>query len=185
MKTYVTSDIHLGHKNIMSFCPVTRARFNNDVEYMNEQIVKEWNEIVNPEDTVYILGDVAFMPATKAAVLVNRLNGTKILIEGNHDKKALKDPMFNKCFKEIHKYLEVNYDGTKVCMFHYPIAEWNQMHRGSVHFFGHVHGGNSGLEGYRAIDVGMDSTGWVVIEMEDAINRAMLGKIKEHHQKGE
>lgn len=185
MKTYVASDLHFGHKNIMSFCPVTRARFNNDVEYMNEAMIKEWNEIVNPEDTVYILGDVAFMPASKAALVVKRLNGTKILIEGNHDKKALKDPMFNKCFAEIHKYLEVNYDGTKVCMFHYPVAEWNQMHRGSVHFHGHLHGNTSGLEGFRAIDVGMDSTGWIVLEMEDAIRRAMLGEIKGHHGKTE
>ena len=46
MKTYITSDLHFGHTNIMKFCPVTRARFKNDVDYMNEQMVKEWNEIV-------------------------------------------------------------------------------------------------------------------------------------------
>lgn len=185
MKTYVTSDLHFGHKNIMSFCPVTRARYNGDVEYMNEAMVKEWNEIVQPEDTVYILGDVAFMPASKAAEMIKRLNGTKILIQGNHDHKALKDPMYAKSFKEIHKYLEVNYDGNKICMFHYPIAEWNQMHRGALHFHGHLHGNVSGLEGTRAIDVGMDATGWIVLEMEDAIRRASAGVIKTHHQKGE
>lgn len=185
MKTYVTSDLHFGHSNIKKFCPLTRARFSEDTNEMNEQMIKEWNEIVEPEDTVYILGDVAFMPASKAALLVKRLNGTKILIQGNHDHKAIKDPMFTKCFKEIHIYHEVNYNGNKVCMFHYPIAEWNQMHRGSVHLFGHLHGKTSGLEGYRAIDVGMDSTGWIVIEMEDAIRRAMLGAIKDHHQDGE
>lgn len=180
MKTYVTSDIHFGHKNIMSFCPVTRARYNNDVEYMNEAMVKEWNEIVNPEDTVYILGDVAFMPASKAAETVKRLNGRKILIEGNHDKKALKDPSFNKCFAEIHPYLEVNYNGHKICMFHYPIAEFNQQHRGALHFHGHLHGNPSGLEHYRVLDVGMDATGWIVLEMEDAIARALKGQIKGH-----
>ena len=181
MKTYITSDLHFGHTNIMKFCPVTRARFNNDVEYMNEAMIKEWNEIVEPEDTVYILGDVAFMPATKAAVLLKRMNGRKILIEGNHDNKALKDINFQKAFAEVHKYLEIVHNGTKVCMFHYPIAEWNQMHRGSVHFHGHLHGNPNGLDGYRALDVGMDATGWIVLEMDDAVRRAMRGEPKSHH----
>lgn len=181
MKTWVTSDLHFGHNNIMNFCPVTRARYKNDVDYMNEAMVKEWNEIVAEEDTVYILGDVAFMPAAKAVQYMHRLNGKKILIEGNHDRKALMDPAFRNCFEEVHKYLWINYNGTQVIMFHYPIAEWDQMHRGSVHFHGHLHGNTSGMEEYRCIDVGMDATGWIVIEMEDAIRRAMKGKIKSHH----
>lgn len=181
MKTYITSDLHFGHANIMKFCPVTRARFNNDVEYMNEAMVKEWNEIVEPEDTVYILGDVAFMPATKAVNILRRLNGRKILIEGNHDRKALKDPMFQKCFAEVHKYLDIVYNGTKVIMSHYPFLEWDQMHRGSVHFYGHVHGNTTGQEHYRCLDVGMDATGWIVLEMDDAIARALRGEIKGHH----
>ena len=66
MKTWITSDLHFGHKNIMSFCPQTRARFNNDVAYMNNAMVEEWNDKVQPEDTVYILGDVAFMSGSDA-----------------------------------------------------------------------------------------------------------------------
>jgi calcineurin-like phosphoesterase family protein len=181
MKTYITSDLHFGHTNIMKFCPVSRARYHNDLGYMNEQMVKEWNEIVEPEDTVYILGDVAFLPAQKATEYMRRLNGTKILIEGNHDRKTLNDPSFRGCFAEVHKYHHITYNGTMVVMFHYPIAEWDQMHRGSVHFHGHLHGNTSGLEDYRALDVGMDATGFIVLEMEDAIRRAMKGKIKGHH----
>lgn len=181
MKTYITSDLHFGHKNIMNFCPVTRERFRKDVAYMNEAMVKEWNEIVEPEDTVYILGDVAFMSGSDAGRIVNRLNGRKILIEGNHDRKTLQDATFRNAFAEVHKYLDVNYNGTKCVMFHYPIAEWDQMHRGSVHFHGHLHGNESGMEKFRCIDVGMDATGWIVLEMEDAIARAMKGEIKGHH----
>jgi len=183
MKTYVTSDLHFGHTNIMKFCPVTRARFKNDVDYMTEAMIIEWNEIVEPGDLVYILGDVAFCNAQKATQIMRRLNGTKILIEGNHDKKALHDPSFRGCFSEVHKYLDINYNGTKVVMLHYPIAEWDQMHRGSVHFHGHLHGNPSSLEKYRALDVGIDATGWIVLEMEDAIRRALRGEIKSHHDK--
>ena len=169
----------------MKFCPVTRARFKNDVDYMNETMVKEWNEIVDPFDKVFILGDVAFLPAAKAVQYMNRLNGQKVLVRGNHDRKILNDPVFRSCFIEIHDYLDINYNGTKVVMFHYPIAEWDQMHRGAVHFHGHLHGGTSGLEDFRARDMGMDATGMIVTLMEDAIASAMKGEIKGHHQKGD
>lgn len=181
MKTWITSDLHFGHKNIMSFCPETRARFNNDVIYMNNAMVEEWNHKVQPEDTVYILGDVAFMSGSDAGRMVNRLNGTKILIEGNHDRKTLMDATFRGAFKEVHKYLDMTYDGHKCVMFHYPIAEWDQMHRGALHFHGHLHGGVSGLEKYRALDVGMDSTGEIVISMDRAIRMIKDKVIKGHH----
>ena len=181
MKTYITSDLHWGHKNIMNFCPATRARFRNDVDYMNEAMVKEWNDLIESEDMVYILGDVAFLPAPKAVEYMRRLNGRKILVQGNHDRKLLQDAGFRDCFEEIHHYLDINYAGTKCVMLHYPIAEWDQMHRGAVHFHGHLHGGESGLEQYRARDMGIDATGQIAVLMEDAIRDAIRGKIKGHH----
>jgi calcineurin-like phosphoesterase family protein len=181
MKTWIGSDFHWGHKNIMNFCPETRARFRGDVNYMNEAMVTEWNHRVEPEDLVYLLGDVAFLPAPKAAEYMMRCNGTKILIEGNHDFKPVKELTFRNCFKEIHKYLDIDYDGHPIVMFHYPISEWNRMHRGALHFHGHLHGGVSGLERYRAMDVGMDSTGEIVISMEDAISRVKENEVKGHH----
>ena len=181
METFVTSDLHFGHKNIMSFCPDTRARFRNDVEYMDEAMIKEWNDLIGAEDTVYILGDVAFMSGYNASLILKRLNGIKILVEGNHDRKTLKDFHFRSQFKEVHTYLDISYNGTKVVMFHYPIAEWDQMHRGSVHLHGHLHGGISGMEKYRCRDMGMDATGMIAVRMEDAIASAMKGEIKGHH----
>lgn len=182
MKTYITSDLHWGHKNIMNFCPAARSRFRNDLDYMNEAMVKEWNDLIEHKDLVYILGDVAFLPAIKATEYMRRLNGRKILVQGNHDRKLLKDPDFQSCFEEVHHYLDINYNGTKCVMFHYPIAEWDQMHRGAVHFHGHLHGGVSGLENFRARDMGMDATGRIAVLMEDAIRDAMQGEIKGHHK---
>jgi len=181
MKTWITSDLHWGHTNIMKFCPVSRARFRNDVDYMNQAMIKEWNDLIEPDDLVYILGDVAFMPAQKAAETVNRLNGIKILVEGNHDRKALNDPTFRNCFKEVHKYLDINYNGTKVVMSHYPFLEWDQMHRGSVMLYGHLHGGSTGMEKYRMQDVGMDATGMIAVSLDDVIASALKREIKSHH----
>lgn len=180
MKTYITSDLHFGHKNILKFCEKNRAHYE-DVDTMNESMIAEWNEIVNAEDLVYILGDVAFLPAAEAVRILKRLQGRKILIEGNHDRKLLNDPVFRSCFDEVHKYHWINYNKTMVVMFHYPIWEWDQMHRGSVHFFGHVHGGPTELSRYRARDAGFDATGKIVWLMEDAIADAMKGEVRAHH----
>ena len=180
MKKWITSDLHFGHANIMKFCPVTRAGFK-DVDHMNECMIQEWNKVVAPEDEVFILGDVAFCNAQKAAAIMNRLNGSKILVEGNHDNKALNDPTFRKCFKEVHKYLRYNHNGQLVIMFHYPIHEWDQMHRGAVHFYGHVHGQTTGLEKYRARDVAFDATGRVVSDFDTMIADALKGEIRAHH----
>lgn len=180
-KTWITSDCHFGHTNIMKFCPETRGRFT-DVSHMNETMIAEWNESVAPEDTVYILGDFAFLPAQKAVAVLHRLNGSKILIEGNHDRKLLKDPAFRACFTEVHKYHSFHYHQQMIVMFHYPIHyEWDQAHRGSVHFYGHVHGKKTGLEEYRARDVGMDATGKVVTLFDEILADALTGILPNHH----
>jgi len=181
MKTWIGSDFHWGHKNIMAFCPQTRARFNNDVTHMNETMILEWNSKVEPDDLVYLIGDIAFMSGSDAAKVMGRLNGEKILIRGNHDVKTLMDVNFRKSFKEIHDYLEITHDGHKIVLSHFPFLEWNQMHRGSLHFFGHLHGGHHGQEKYRCMDVGMDSTGEILISLDSAIRRIKDNEIKRHH----
>lgn len=181
MKIWIGSDFHWGHTNIMKFCPESRARYNNDVNYMNEQMVAEWNAVVQHQDLVYILGDVAFLPAQRAREYMQRCNGRKILIKGNHDRKLVQDPGFRSCFEQIHDYLDINYNGVKIVMFHYPIAEFDQMHRGAVHFHGHLHGSPSGLEEFRVRDAGMDAMGKIVSLMDDLVKDALTGKIKGHH----
>ena len=180
MTKWITSDLHFGHANIMKFCPVTRARFR-DVEDMREQMIADWNASVAQEDETFILGDFAFLPAKDAVNILRRLNGTKILVEGNHDRKMLNDPAFRREFKEVHSYLRYTHNGQVVIMFHYPIHEWDQMHRGAVHFYGHVHGGHTGLEKYRARDAAFDATGRVVSNLDDMIAEAVKGEIRSHH----
>jgi len=181
---YITSDIHFGHKNIMSFCPVSRAFGQGDIVKMDEEIIRRWNSVVKPVDHTYILGDVAFCNAEKAISHLQRLNGTKTLIVGNHDAKLVKDIGFRGQFVNICDYHTVKMNEVKIIMFHYPIAEWDQMHRGAVHFHGHLHGSVSGMEAYRCLDVGMDNHDCYPIKLETAVNKALRGKIKAHHQKG-
>lgn len=53
MEIYFTSDLHLGHDNIIRFC----NRPFSSVEEMNDRIIQNYNSIVHKNDLVYILGD--------------------------------------------------------------------------------------------------------------------------------
>ena len=121
---------------------------------MNERIVANWNSQVTENDVVYILGDFSFMSDEQTYKLLQRLNGTKHLIIGNHDK-FLRNVLCRKQFETISDYKEVYINDTLVCMFHYPIYEWKNMHRGSFHLYGHTHG-SVDVEG-KALDVGVDN----------------------------
>lgn len=183
MKTWITSDLHFGHTNIMKFCPNTRGHYK-DIDHMNETMIKTWNSRVNEQDTVYILGDVSFMSVEKTVGTLLSLKGNKILIEGNHDQKLLKDKRFRSCFQEIHNYLRLVFNKQHlIIMFHYPIYEWDQMHRGSIHLHGHLHGNDNGMPNSRAIDVGVDATGNIVSDMDEIIKIALTGAIRSHHNK--
>jgi len=87
------SDTHFGHANILKFVNYdgdkVRPEFDS-VQDMDETMIERWNSVVKPGDKVYHLGDVAFFePAYHKAM--ERLNGKKRLILGNHDKFRMKD----------------------------------------------------------------------------------------------
>ncbi len=80
---YFIADTHFNHANIIKYC----NRPFNDTYEMNEYIVKKWNSVVEDDDIVYHLGDVGFGSLREVKSLVERLNGTKILLRGNNDFK--------------------------------------------------------------------------------------------------
>ncbi len=82
MTTWFTSDLHFGHANIIRYCDRPFA----DVDEMDMALVERWNETVAPDDTVWVLGDVALGRITESLALIDELNGTKLLLAGNHDR---------------------------------------------------------------------------------------------------
>lgn len=79
---YFTSDTHFGHKNIIEYC----NRPFEDVDEMNAEMVRRWNRVVGPNDTVYHLGDFALGPKDKWREHRLALWGRIIFICGNHDE---------------------------------------------------------------------------------------------------
>lgn len=84
MTVWYTSDTHFYHENIIKYC----GRPFKDVNQMNEIIIRNWNERIQPNDLVYHLGDFGlFSKGREPQDILNRLNGNIHLIKGNHDSK--------------------------------------------------------------------------------------------------
>ena len=176
-RTHITSDIHFSHANIIKFCPESRPF--RDADEMDRTIIHNWNADVHPLDTTIIIGDVAFCNVEKAVHLMNRLNGKKILVKGNHDFKLAKDEKFRNCFESVHDYLDMTFEQTKLVLFHYPIYEWDKMHHGSVHFHGHVHARPIPVNG-RIYDVAMDGNQCRVYNLPELIRYVKRQEIRSH-----
>jgi len=193
MTTFVASDIHFNHLNILKYCP-HRGGPDTDwdkVAKMNELIISNWNSLVKPEDDIFIIGDVAMGQIEKAPALISRLNGLKYLIKGNHDKTLTKKQAdgtrySDGLFASVHDYLETFHkvDGKKhfLCMSHFPMSHWNGMNQGSMMIHGHLHGSPSGLTG-RIKDVGIDTNNLFPYVLDDVVRELLkIEVIRDHHE---
>lgn len=137
---YFTSDLHLGHDNVIKF----DNRPFSSVEEMDEELIKRWNSKVKPGDLVYVLGDLIWKSKTnEAADILRRLNGQIILIKGNHDRFFHNDKV-KKILAGIKDYDDICVtlkDGTpKRCILsHYFIPMYNGHFHGAIHLHGHSH----------------------------------------------
>ena len=167
MESYFTSDLHFGHYNITKYCPLTRGHFSTTDE-MNEEIIKNCNDVVGPDDNLYILGDVSMHNPSLAIKMLKRMNGKKFLVLGNHDKvKGKKEALqeFYDCFEWVEEYKEIYVQDLsipsgkkrqKIIMSHYAFRVWNGQVRGTWMLYGHSHGALPALTN-NSMDVGMDT----------------------------
>lgn len=133
---WLISDTHFSHNNIINFMnnDGTKLRPFDTVEEMDEMMIDNWNSVVKPSDKVYHLGDVVIN--RRALPILNRLNGRKILIRGNHD--IFKTKEYTPYFEEIYgSYKLANYILTHIPIHPDSIARWAN---GNIH--GHLHSNN-------------------------------------------
>ena len=128
------SDLHFGHVNVIKF----DNRPFSDVEEMDREMARRWNEVVDKDDQVYILGDMFWKKADEAIPILKELKGNKFLVRGNHDRIGNRE--FDRCFARIADYIEVKDGARHVICCHYPIlAPKNHYYDGWYHLYGHVH----------------------------------------------
>ena len=158
MKTFLISDTHFGHANILTFknSDGTPVRDFSSLEEMNETMVERWNSAVSPGDKVYHLGDVLF---TKKwlDIILPRLNGTKVLIKGNHDN--LKLSQYQQYFKDVRAYWVLD----KLVLSHVPIHP-ESLSRWKANIHGHLH--NNSLNDPMYFNVSVEKINYTPVDFE-------------------
>lgn len=133
---FFISDTHFGHANMCTFVNYdgTKARNFNSFEEADETMIKNWNDVVNDGDIVYVLGDVAYScPKEYVDSILVRLKGQKKLIAGNHDLWSTQ--WYLKHFKYIRGCCHLD----NFYLSHTPIHP-SSKGRFKLNIHGHIHG---------------------------------------------
>jgi len=180
---WFTADLHHGHPKIVGICnrPVyleqtfieeLKNKHKDDPKWdmirdpewkraidplHNEWLVKEVvNKWVGKKHTLFLIGDCSMAKRSEAEKFLDRLNGNKFLIIGNHDKNIDNSTRFSQT--TLRKDFTYSRFGLNIhiVLDHFPLLSWNRKVHGSWHLFGHVHGRlqtNVGL----SFDIGIDN----------------------------
>jgi len=177
MNTFFTSDTHFGHTGVIKHA----NRPFYDKEEMDAKLIENWNDTVNVNDTVYHMGDFAFLNRTKTAEIMAQLNGKIHLILGNHDYKQTRQ-LALEWFESVRSYQKIKIDNKKIMLFHFPMLYWDCMSYGSWHLHGHIHSSDGmirrGKDDHHdreipdeliacSMDVGVDAHNYRPVEFEE------------------
>jgi calcineurin-like phosphoesterase family protein len=168
---FFISDLHFGHKRITSFAgvPANLSRTGDDYIGNMNNIIDNWNKVVNKRDLVWVLGDTAFSEEGFEGLL--RLNGRKKKVRGNHDDKFTTEQWL-----EVFETVEgiTKYKG--FWLTHCPIHP--QELRGRCNIHGHLHHklilDEDGLPDIRYVNVSCEQINETPINFEEIKNRFNL-----------
>lgn len=177
MHYFFTADHHNNHANIIKYC----NRPFSSLEEMNTTILRNHNERVKKEDTVFHVGDFIFRNSkggkigegipVKAKDRESEFNGKFIFIQGNHDR--------NNTVKTIIQRLVIRYGRYKMNLVHDPeYADFNY----DINLVGHVHNKweikrfRSGEKFTDCINVGVDVWNFKPVSFEEILSRYIKWK---------
>lgn len=144
---YFTSDLHFGHQKDFLYAPRGFA----SIDEMNEEIITNWNQLIEPEDEVYVLGDLCLGGGSDEALQANQqrlqqLNGNLHIILGNHDSEKRIE-----MYKELSNVVEITYAMPFIYkkwhfwLSHYPTlcGNWDEgdkpLRARTINLCGHTH----------------------------------------------
>lgn len=169
-RIYLISDTHFGDKgSILKY----EGRPFRDGYDMNEQLIANWNRVAGQEDTVYHLGDFACgMSRDEIKGILDRLNGHKILVIGNHDRDFTNRLWMEMGFDEV-SYLPVILDEFYI-LSHEPM--YVNIYSPYANIFGHVHGNPMYADvSARSFCACVERTGYAPVAL-DEIKRAIAAE---------
>ena len=160
MGDYFYADPHFGNEMILIYC----NRPWRNATHMDSGLIKIYNSIITDSDTVYIIGDLTLKTARHRGYIqgiVEKLNGRKILILGNHDD--LKPFVYEKLgFHSVHTQLDYRSGDFEATLVHDPKRAKED--RSRLYLCGHVH--DDYLTTKNIINVGVDIHEYKPISLE-------------------
>ena len=119
---WITSDWHFYHSKSFLYEP---RGFKNTYE-MSEAIIQRHNEVVQPDDDVFCLGDCMLNDNDAGIRAIKQLKGRLHIIRGNHDSLA-RIELYNQCYNvvEITEGQYLNYNNFHFYLSHYPCLTSN------------------------------------------------------------
>lgn len=133
MTAFFTADTHFGHDKIRHLAP----RPFDSLDEMDEALIANWNDTVARGDEVWVLGDYAMGDRARGLSYLSRLNGTKYLVQGNHDRGSAamsnghkhQRQYFEAGFEAVFDHAEIKLPpltkqgpGLSVMLSHYPYS---------------------------------------------------------------
>ena len=181
--TFITSDEHYGHNNIIQFC----NRPFSSTEEMKEAIIERHNKKV-PNKKSYLTihaGDMFWQTMTVAEALeiLIRLHGRHAFLYGNHDELMEESRFLPDAFEWVRGVNKENtshsvkFNKHLLVISHFAQRVWQNSHKGSWHVYGHSHGEIPELG--HSFDIGVDSHNFEPWSLEE-IEAKML-KTESHH----
>ena len=137
---YITSDLHFCHDRAFVYEP----RGFPNIDEMNQAIVDNWNSIVQPDDIVYVLGDIMLNDNEQGLKLLKSLKGEIHIVLGNHDT-ATREALYKDCqnVAEVALAAKLKYRGYHFFMTHYPCLTGNlekeSLKQCTCNLYGHTH----------------------------------------------
>jgi calcineurin-like phosphoesterase family protein len=182
---YFTSDWHIGHTNVLSFC---NRPFPN-TSMMLKHFVERTNRRVKPTDTLWLLGDIFFYATTREMKeIIRSIKCKVVLVKGNHDHNT--SSLRSVC--QVVDYAVISLGKTQVSLSHYPLRPswWQRIkrrlqRRPSTRFFErcpeqfndcwHLHGHVHSKERYsgkfgRQIHVGVDAWNYNIVSQDEILD---------------
>lgn len=177
MNVWFTSDLHLGHNKEFLYGP----RGFTNVNDMNEAIIENWNSVVKPEDTTYLLGDVMLGDNEAGLECIKRLNGQIFLIWGNHCTDTRKELLFtddrvrHKMMGGWYAYV-IKHGKHSIYLSHYPTLTANYTNNKHfsqfvINLHGHCHSQNPWINPSNPFmyDVGLDAHNCTPVHIDEVI----------------
>lgn len=166
-RTWVAADHHFGHERILTFKDddgnlIRGSRFSS-IEEHDQTIIRNHNEIVQPEDRVYLLGDVVIN--RRSRFILGQLTGRIVLVKGNHDIFKIQD--YLPYVDDIRScVVQKDQDGEKVILSHIPIHP-DSVGRFGTNIHGHLH--LNKINDPRYVCVSLEHTDYKPIQLHQAL----------------